>query len=842
MTQPGRASITIVGDVSDLGRQLKRDAQRAVDNLDLDTEHIADEVGDGFREGAIQAIDAFDEIDEHFERTSARIKRNADDAFEDIGEKVRETGDDVQRTFLRPVTQGFTKLGDVIGSAASAAAGFALTGTNPAGLVSIALTVTAITAAIPLVIGLVAALADLAGLITVLPGLIGTLASSLVVVTIAFQGFGDALGAIIDGDPEKIAEAMEKLAPAARQVASEFQAALPLFRQVGDSIQQEFFEPLVGQLTGFATRILPRIRGELDTLAQALGRAFGHFGDIVTDTENAGILERLLAATTTTVDRLGVAFANLGQSFLNAIDAGLPSLDRLTEGLANGIDNFASFINKSIEDGSFQEFFDEAVDTLGRLFDLGKAVGDLLGTLFAGTDEGGRDFIDTLTDLTQRLTEFFKSAEGQEALQDFEEIIGAIGSILGYVVNVTREVIDIFTELDDAVEATIQFFTDLWDGIVEAWNGITSATSSAADSVGQFFTDLWADITEIWDGIVEGVSNAVDSVIDFFTELPGRIWEAIQAIPGLIAALFESMIDQAISILAAGIAVVIVYFTDLPGQIEGAFTALLDFLGGVWDSITTAVADAVVQITMWFTGLPGELEEAGTSLMQWAEDTWNSIVETVLTAFNSVVEFFRALPGRIGEFFGQLVAAVVARGSELVAYVRGIPGRIGEALGNTARMLFDSGRKIIQGLIDGISSKIGQLREKIASAVQTIRDHLPFSPAKIGPLSGSGSPALAGAKIAAMIAEGLDSGQPLVFNAAGRTAGAVADAGVTPLVSATPGAPAPVLSPVQQTVGENQTIVVQIGDQQFQAYIVKTVEKTVQVEARRLMAGARGTA
>lgn len=869
MTQPGRASIEIVGDVSKLGRQLKRDAQRAVDNIDLDTDGLAAEIGTGFKKGAAEGVEAFDEAERdiavlydkikngaqeaaeevslHFEEGGVRIirtfknsRKESDGLFDGLGDKAREAGDTLRRSLITPVSNGFARMGDLIGSAAASLAGLATSAINPAQIATILAYTAAFTVLIPLVIGLGAALADLAGIITLLPGILGAAASSLIVGMIAFQGFGDAISAVIDGDPEKIAEALEKLAPAAQKVVKEFQALLPLFRQVGDSIQQEFFEPLVGQVRIFGEKVLPRLRNELDTLAQSMGRAFGHLGDLATDANNVGILERLLASTSKITDELGVAVANLGQAFLNALDASLPSLEKLSGGLADAITNFAGFINKSIEDGSFQAFLDDALATLKELVDLGKALGDLFAVLFSSTDDAGRGFLGTLTDVTQRLTEFFESAEGQDALGDFVSLIEFAGFVVGQAVSGFRNLVLVFSLVDNAIQATGQFFSDLWDDITVAWAAIVAGTSSAVDSIGAFFTDLWDDIVEIWDGIVETIGSAIDSVVTFFEELPGKIWGFIQSIPGLVADAFNAMIDQTISILAAGVAAIIVLFTDIPRQIEGAYNALLMFLAEIWQGITDDATNAGNNIVAWFEALPAKLAEIGQGILDWATNTWNTVVATIGQAVNTIIEFVSSLPGKIGAFFRSVYDSAVTKFNELVAFVKGIPGRVLSALGDFGTLLYNSGKKVIQGLINGISDKIGDLRKKVSEAVSAIRDHLPFSPAKIGPLSGSGSPDIAGAKIAEMIAAGLDSGQPLLLGAAGRAAGAVADAGVTPLATATPGGQSPVMSPTSVSVESQPIFLVRIGDEDIEAYVEKIVDERVQVEVRRLVAGTRG--
>ncbi len=61
----------------------------------------------------------------------------------------------------------------------------------------------------------------------------------------------------------------------------------------------------------------------------------------------------------------------------------------------------------------------------------------------------------------------------------------------------------------------------------------------------------------------------------------------------------------------------------------------------------------------------------------------------------------------------------------------------------------------MQGLIDGIASMIGRLAGMAANMAQTIRNYLPFSPAKEGPLSGLGNPEQSGKKIAQMVGDGI---------------------------------------------------------------------------------------
>lgn len=109
----------------------------------------------------------------------------------------------------------------------------------------------------------------------------------------------------------------------------------------------------------------------------------------------------------------------------------------------------------------------------------------------------------------------------------------------------------------------------------------------------------------------------------------------------------------------------------------------------------------------------------------------------------------------------------------LVSLAKGLGGRVKSAVGSLGSVLYQAGRNVVQGLIDGIWSKIGALASAAASLAGTIRNYLPFSPAKEGPLSGSGNPFVSGQKIGDMLAGGMESRLPAVSSAGSALAGAV---------------------------------------------------------------------
>jgi TP901 family phage tail tape measure protein len=89
-------------------------------------------------------------------------------------------------------------------------------------------------------------------------------------------------------------------------------------------------------------------------------------------------------------------------------------------------------------------------------------------------------------------------------------------------------------------------------------------------------------------------------------------------------------------------------------------------------------------------------------------------------------------------------------------------GTIKDFGSNAGTLLYDAGKNVIKGLISGIKSMISSVNSAISDVASAIKDHLPWSPAKKGPLSGSGAPEIGGQNIVKMMAQGIVKATPQV--------------------------------------------------------------------------------
>ena len=614
MSQPGgehvdTAYVDILPDISSFVRVLRRDLDRALRALERQANEafggIEDAASDAGRSisisitiGAQRAERAIDDLADSAGRDFRRISRSASNA-----------GKDISSSFTSGIFSGITSGLQALGSSL-----LSFGSSSPLLLLLLALA--------PAVIAVSAALADLVGFVGLLPAGISVALAAILPLVIAFQNFGGAIGAIVEGDPEKIAEAMQKLAPAAQNVAKEFQKLMPALRELQVFAQQQLFVPLQGTLTNLATTVLPALRQGIGQVAAAFGETFATLGQAFSAPQNIELINVLFAKTADIVRELGPPLAKLFLAFGEATKATLPIFGDLVKRVLEGVTAFADFLTEAAKTGELQSFIDGAIKTFDELWGLVKSVGGLLGTLFGATDESGRDFIGTLTDLVDRMNAFFKSAEGQDALQDLTELVVVTGQALGFLVDSFLFVIDALSDLDEMVRGAKQ------------------------------------DLTEFFADVVLGAKNLVDRI----KAIPGDLKDFATEIISTIKRGFEAAFDAAL--IAVGVALGSIYFliTEFPARAGGFLATLPQRLAEalvelgpkfvqVFDTALTAAQNFLVtkfeEIRSFIAGVPDAVTGLGPRFL----DAGINLIKSFMNGFRSVGNF-------IGDVAGDIVGAI----------------------------------------------------------------------------------------------------------------------------------------------------------------------------------------
>lgn len=268
---------------------------------------------------------------------------------------------------------------------------------------------------------------------------------------------------------------------------------------------------------------------------------------------------------------------------------------------------------------------------------------------------------------------------------------------------------------DNVIAPVAQFFTDLWNGIVNgvisAWNWVVGILSTVGTwiydniiaPVVQFFTDLWNGIVtayhtviDPWIEIVKRLSamfyeNVIQPVAQFFVDL----WNGITA--GLQAA-WDWIVELALTV--AGwidenvIQPVTQFFTDLWTGIKDGATAAWDGIKNVFFTIKGWVNEKVIQpVTGFFTKL------------------WDGFKNGASKAWEGVKNVFSAVGGFFSTVFGIVKDKIVS------VFQAG-----GKVFNNIKDGIVNVFKTVVNGIIQGLNKVIKVPFQGLNSVLDTIHN------------------------------------------------------------------------------------------------------------------------
>ena len=273
-------------------------------------------------------------------------------------------------------------------------------------------------------------LTKILGLAAALPAVFATSAALIVPMAVAFQGFGTALGAVMKGNPEQIAKALEHLAPSARAVVLEFRDALPLLRDIRKETQQRFFLPLIGDLRSLTTVLGPTLKSGLSSTAGMLGDLLHRGLAALSTPEAAKNIEKIFLTAQAIVTIFSGPVGHLFSAFGGAIMASLGPATKLGAVVAGLVEKFAVKLDEWIATGKFEKWIDDGLRIMGELKDLTGEVLALFVNIFSATGGEGEDTLRELTDLVHSLNESLKDPATRRAINGLIDLFKVMAAEL----------------------------------------------------------------------------------------------------------------------------------------------------------------------------------------------------------------------------------------------------------------------------------------------------------------------------------------------------------------------------------------------------------------------------
>lgn len=424
------------------------------------------------------------------------------------------------------------------------------------------------------------------------------------------------------------------------------------------------------------------------------------------------------------------------------------------------------------------------------------AFGNMLGRITAVSTAAGEHGLSGILDKIAAYFDRVNAATVLKGLDDLKVKLAQAVQLFKDIGHWISNAIEFFTTFKTeiaAVSDALAVLAIMFGGPVVAVVAAVGLIIRHWDDLKAAYASLKAYFTSnpVGSGIMDNLLTAAQTVVPALQKAWQAIWTAIGPVLTEIWNKITTQLIPAFSQFLAAISPIVAFCINILGPVVGSvFQNILAIISGAISIIT-----GIIQV---FTALlTGNWSLLWTGIKNILSGAWEAIVGIFnLWIFGKIAGILGGLAGFLSKFFvdagSGILRAVADWIANLIGRVGGIPGAILRALGDLAGLLYDAGASVIRGLISGIESMIDRVGSAMSGIASTIRSYLPFSPAKAGPLSGSGAPNLAGAKISTMLTQGMLKQLPMVAGMAERLAAAASPMGVsTGSLGALPATPMP---------------------------------------------------
>jgi TP901 family phage tail tape measure protein len=391
--------------------------------------------------------------------------------------------------------------------------------------------------------------------------------------------------------------------------------------------------------------------------------------------------------------------ANLIQGFINGIMAKVPAVRNAAATVASAVRRVIGFFSPPAEGPAADS--DQWAPNLVRMLAEGLAAGD-----------------SSLKSAASRLASVLSASLG--GLQLGAPQVGGLNAdalsrgLSSLVASLAASRTQLLAELQKISEA-IAFFRNSLNVI-----GAVDAAGGAAKILGFKTSDIVA---------VTGILDKIRDAVLFFRNSLSVVGPVNAAGGALkILGLSSDQVSQVTAVL---------------NSIQGGVQKFQSFLAGAWQQIESTAAAAwariPAQIRAPLEALWARLEAGWNQLRGFLGGLWPQIEQSAQAAFNGLV-------GAIESGLSRGLNAARGFGSQIAGVFTPLPGQAATW-----------GANLIQGFVNGLNSRLNQLRSAAANAANAVKRFLGFSsPAEEGPGSSADQ---WGPRLVEMLAAGLSAGQ-----------------------------------------------------------------------------------
>lgn len=599
---------------------------------------------------------------------------------------------------------------------------------------------------------------------------------------------------------DKIVKAFVKISEALQPISSAFLAII-----IAGAALNILLGGLIGQFGGLFSILFKVL--QFKVLTNILKKTGGGAGDAAKKT---GLLSKAWQFLVNIFNKIKGAFAKVVGLFTKTgkatgeVASKASKLSGAFKPVLSILGKFAKFagpVGLAIWIGSIIAKSDKLQEKFGKLWDAIKEVGSSLKTAFeeiatalkplAPVAEGAGKAFGFVFDILDKIAEIGIGLVLDTIIYGFKSlanVIEGVGKIIAGFINVLVGL------------ATLDF-SKVWDGLKQMASGILPLLEGLFGLFITFFAPaklaklgfglikgLLGGITKAIPGVLQTIGQFVLKVLQWFVGLAPKLLAAGAKALGSLAQAVVKGAPGVIAKIASLVGNVILWIAKLPVKLLALGMKALQKLGQAVISGTPKVVNAAAKIftsvAAWIAKLPGKLFTLGQQAITRLGNAVSAGISKLKTIagkiFQGIVSWISQLPGKLFTLGTQTVTRLATAVQTGVGKLKTIAGNIKDAIFNAIKALpgqmYSLGKSIITSLVSGLESAFGKLKDIASKIGGIIKDVLPGSPVKEGPLKAwnrGGGATGGGANVIDAITKGLQNTDP-IKKAMGDVANAVA--------------------------------------------------------------------
>ena len=434
---------------------------------------------------------------------------------------------------------------------------------------------------------------------------------------------------------------------------------------------------------------------------------------------------------------------------------------------------------------SVSGFFTSAWDSITEyLVGAWQSISTYFSDIWSGIVESAKNIWSGITEYFSNLWSGVESATTSAWQSIVDWLTGAWQSVIDFATPIWNGLVTVISVVWEVIKTTIlvaigivytvisggftmirDFIQSVWNSILEfttpIWEGIKNAVSNAiqaisdfvmpiVDAIKNFILSVWDIIVQRTTSVYENIKSVIVTVWtvvrDFVVEVATKIWDTISGAWNKVSAVTTSVWNSIKTTVTNVFNQVREVVTNVLTTIGAFFTekwnAILSVVKTVWNNIKTTVSNVANAIWSFISSIFTKIANFFTSI-------WNSIKSTVSSVWNGIKSTISSISSGImntlSSWLNNIKSKFTTMWNSLSSAVSGAFGKVRNAVSSGIQSAYNiitgwigrfrqAGANVVQSIADGITGAIGKVTGAISNVASKIRNFLPFSPAKEGPL------------------------------------------------------------------------------------------------------------